>query len=77
METFLLMTKKGTRPPKYRHHDIASAVAEAKRLNNFLQDDVEILKVVGKVRFIDVPVTRRVQELQLDLGLSTSDDLPF
>lgn len=75
-EIFLLQAKCGTTPPRYEHHDLASAVIEAKRLHTLLKTDVKILKVIGEVKFVEVPVTRT--ETKVDIWAYNEDDqLPF
>lgn len=74
MAKYMLLTKTGTYPPKYEHETIESAVAEAKRLNAVCRTSVKILKVVGEVKTVQVPVTR--DEVICELS-EPCDELPF
>ena len=72
MEKYYCKTSTGTTVPKYIHHDLKLAVDEAKRLSTQFNCNVEILKVVGTVKWVDVPVTRKEQVVEVK-----SNDLPF
>lgn len=74
MAKWMLLTKTGTYPPKYEHDSLDSAVAEAKRLNQVCRTYVKILKVVGEVKTVQVPVTREEQKVEL---CKADDELPF
>lgn len=75
-EKYLLQADCGTTPPKYVHDNIFSASEEAKRLHKLLNTNVKILKVVGEVKFVEVPVTRTESKLEI-FGNHAYDDLPF
>lgn len=77
MNGFYLMTKKGTTPPKFLHRSMESAVREAYRLSELLNDEVFILEFVGKVVTEEVPVTKRVTRAIMNNNQSEEDDLPF
>lgn len=75
---FMILATKGSHPPKYVHHDIRPAIAEAERLHNKLGGEVFILQVIGVVKKEVVPVTelKTVTTVLKDLIIDT-DDLPF
>lgn len=75
MPKFLVMTEKGKTPPKYIHHDIQLARAEALRLHQLHNCSVLILEVVGEVKKVSVPVTELKTQIIIDSRLT--DDLPF
>jgi hypothetical protein len=78
MRRFLLMTKRGTYPPRFIHQGIESAITEATRLSESLKDDVTILEIVGEVKQVEVPVTRTETKVSLKEGIyNGDDDLPF
>lgn len=74
MAKFLVQTKTGSTPPKYEHNSIESAVTEAKRLHETFKTDVQILKVVGSIKEVEVPVTEKKTIIEI---LEPDDDLPF
>ena len=78
MEIFYCKTSNGVRPPQYQHRDLALAVAEAKRLSEVHNCDVEILKVIGSVKWKPVPVTEMKPVLEMLPDYSRQDEeLPF
>ena len=76
MQQYYCKTSTGARPPQYKHNDIKLAIEEAKRLSAQFQCDVEILKVVGSVKWKEVPVTTKKQVLEMQPGY-IDDELPF
>lgn len=77
-EKFYCKTKNGVNPPKYVHQNIESAVIEAKRLHSLTGESVEILQIVGEVKSVEVPVTRKEMRVFIKPKFSSSeDDLPF
>lgn len=77
MANYYCKTDKGEFSPKFKHTDIIAAVTEAKRLSAEYKTDVEILKIVGKVSWKDIPVTTRKQVVEMEKGYTIEDDLPF
>lgn len=77
MANYYCKTENGPFPPKFKHNDINNAVIEAKRLSTEHKTDVEILKIVGKVSWKDIPVTTRKQVIEMENGYTIDDDLPF
>ena len=77
MGQYLLQTENGTTPPKFIHHDIDLAVTEAKRLCELHNTSVRILEIVGEVKEVDVPVTRKETKVILAKRLIEEPDLPF
>lgn len=75
---FMILATNGSHSPKYVHHDIGPAVAEAERLHHKLGGEVFILQVIGVVKKEVVPVTelKTVTKVLKDLIIDT-DDLPF
>lgn len=73
-DKYMLLAERGINPPKYTHHNIDLAIAEAKRLNNQGLGKVLILKVVAQVDKKEVPVTRLEQFIEY---LNNWDELPF
>lgn len=64
--------------PRYKHPDISSAIVEAKRLHAKLNCNITILKIVGTIQFVDIPVTKRETKIDIDqTELEIKDDLPF
>jgi len=61
----------GGNPPRFKHNNLESAKNEARRLNSMLAQKVEILAIIGEVFLKEVPVTTKVQEIEM------FDDLPF
>lgn len=77
MPKYLCLAANGTAPPKHEHSYYEHAVEEAKRLHETLKTDVKILKVVGEVKSVEVPVTRTETKITLDPNEVVEDDLPF
>lgn len=78
MRQFLLMTKRGPKPPSYVHSSIESALAEATRLSLTYTEEVTILEIVGTVKQVEVPVIRLETKVTLKEGIyNDNDDLPF
>jgi|GEM_PF-1196003 len=78
MAIFYVMTSNGKTPPKYMHATLESAAIEAQRLSEQFESDAMILEVVGEVKRVSVPVTKKVSQLTLKTGyLKELDDLPF
>lgn len=75
---FLLQSKSGTKPPKFIHQNIESAITEAKRLSELLKEDIKILEVVGVVTQKEIPVTKMETKIELVARYNdVLDDLPF
>lgn len=74
-----LQAKSGTTPPRHIHTEYDLAVAEAMRLSESLNTEVEILKVVAVVRREEVPVTTTKSVLRPvpNWTPASEDDLPF
>ncbi len=70
------MTENGTKPPRYVHHDINLAVAEAERLNKKYNTKTFILKIIGTVETKQVPVTELKQVTDID-KTEYQNELPF
>lgn len=75
MAIFYLMTANGSTPPRFQHYSLDSAIAEAKRLHELHNTSVTILKVVGSVKTIEVPVTKK--EVIVTIDEPQGEDLPF
>lgn len=76
--TYYVMTKTGANPPRYEHHTIESAMAEAKRLHEVHHTDAMILEVVARITEVEVPVTRKETKIELhDRIADMAEDLPF
>ncbi|WP_211660251.1 hypothetical protein [Pedobacter nototheniae] len=71
------MTANGTTPPRYTHNNIESAIQEAKRLHLLHNVEVKILKVVGVVKKVEVPVTEIKTVVILEPDNPDIGDLPF
>lgn len=78
-EKFYCMMLGRPDAPKYVHEGIESAVTEAKRLHELVTNGtVQILQIVGEVRSVEVPVTRKEMRVFIKPKFSTQDDdLPF
>ena len=75
---YMLLASNGRHAPKHVHNDIALALDEAKRLQNYLGGEVHILQVIGVVKKEHVPVTELKQVVKGAPELfPPSDDLPF
>lgn len=67
---YYLRTNNGTKNPSFVHSNLQSARQEANRLlENFVCESVEILAIVGKIEFKEIPVTTRkiVEDFTSDL----------
>lgn len=72
----MCLTANGINPPRFIHETAFHAVQEAKRLSEQFDTDVKILKVIGEVKRKEVPVTKKVSEVNMMPG-HHKDDLPF
>lgn len=75
MAIYYLMTANGSTPPRFQHYDLDLAIAEAKRLHEIHNTSVTILKVIGSVKTVEVPVTRK--EVKVTIDEPQGEDLPF
>jgi hypothetical protein len=76
-EQYYCMTDNGDKP-RYKHTYIESACVEANRLKKTTGcKKVEILKIVGVVEDVVVPVTKIETRTTLINEYKDSDDLPF
>ncbi len=75
MELYYCMVIYGPTPPRYTHRDLSLAVAEAKRLHQLYGREVQILKIIGAVHTVQVPVTR--PEVEVKIFDSNQIELPF
>lgn len=76
MNTYLLLAKNGKTPPKYEHNLLQDAIDEANRIHQLTGDDIRILKVVGIVKSIEIPVVKK----EMIVSVNEQDynkDLPF
>jgi len=69
----MLLAEKGNNPPSYAHTNINTAIEEAKRLQKLLGGKVKILQVIGEVKEIEIPVTRK----EVIVIIENNNDLPF
>ena len=79
MDLFYCKTENGIYSPKYQHTDIKLAIAEAERLSKVHNTNVEILKVIGTVKWKPVPVTELKPVLEMEPGYKQEEleELPF
>ncbi|MEN6622734.1 MAG: hypothetical protein ABFD50_14440 [Smithella sp.] len=77
MKVYYCKTSTGVRPPQFKHHDVKDAITEAKRRAQEHKCEVEILKVIGTVKWKPVPVTEMKPVLEMSDGEKIEDELPF
>jgi hypothetical protein len=66
----------GSNSPTFIHDDINSATTEAKRLHAITNKNVRILRMIGVVETIEVPVTEKRVVVSV-YDKERPDDMPF